>query len=254
MYSSIERYLSAFEAGSYTVQLVHADKKNYPPVRREYSPDQLTGSLKFLQHKNALGYNIYARPVGYQYVLVDDLRRGVLGDLAGFRPCLLMETSPGNFQAFLAFEQVPASREQALELCREVAAYFGADPGSAEPDHVGRLPGFTNRKEKHRKADGRFPFVLLHGAARRCTSFSPQGGHCAQINSDSGQMPLTRSGKDQDRSREDFNLVCMLIRQGRSDEFIRLRLEQVSMKATGRRDDYIGRTILNARRLLRMHP
>lgn len=253
MYSTLERYVSAFEAEEYTVQLVHVDKVQFPPVRRKFTPGQLVGSLKFLQHKNALGYNVYARPAGYQYVLLDDLRRESLRELAGMKPSLLMETSPGNYQAFLTFDQVPVSRLAALALCRDVAAYFGADPGSAEPDHVGRLPGFTNRKEKYRNDKGFYPFVQLHGACRRHTCFIPHSGLCAQIIQEVDRSGTPPTREELDRSRQDFNTACMLIRQGKPDAYIRQVLEQTSLKAPGRRDDYVGRTIYNARRLLNIH-
>ncbi|WP_375562147.1 hypothetical protein ACE193_06240 [Bernardetia sp. OM2101] len=53
-----------------------------------------------------------------------------------------------------------------------------------------------------------------------------------------------------DRSRQDFNTCCMLIRQNKTDEFIRNELLKNSEKAQGRRDNYIDTTIKNARKRL----
>ena len=50
---------------------------------------------------------------------------------------------------------------------QQLARRFGADPGSADWKHFGRMPGFTNYKMKHQQADGQFPFALLRSACGR---------------------------------------------------------------------------------------
>jgi hypothetical protein len=247
----IDRYLAALEASEYVLQLVHA-----PGLLRPYRGTVtaeafgMAERLKWLRAKNMEGYQIYARPVGWRYVLLDDITPEALPHALQLRPCIVMETSPKNYQAWLRLEEEPGSRAEALAICRELAGMLGADRGSAEPDHVGRLPGFTNRKEKYRMAKG-FPFVRLWQAQPCLTPFQPKGtfepAQSAPVHgypSNNGVL----NGAGQDRSRADFNLACMLVRQGKSDAHIRERLEATSEKAQGRRDDYIGRTIYNARR------
>ena len=151
---AIERFAAALQADKYNVRLLNPETdeaRAFP-----YTPAQLTSpkTVAFLRLQNRLGFNVYARPVGWQYVLLDDLTRPALADLKtdDVRPCLLIETSPDNFQAWVILPDVPADRAEAKAIiCRSGAEAYRADPASAEPDHVGRLPGFTNRKPTYRQ-------------------------------------------------------------------------------------------------------
>jgi len=80
----------------------------------------------------------------------------------GFRPALVVETSPGNFQAWLKHSR-RLSKELSTAAARALAREYKGDLGAADWRHFGRLAGFTNRKEKY-KSDGLFPFVLLRQA------------------------------------------------------------------------------------------
>ena len=95
-------------------------------------------------------------------VFLDDLKQEALYRMkeSGFTPGVVVETSPGNFQAWLNHGCV-LSRRVSSAAARALAEQFGGDLGSADWRHYGRLAGFTNRKEKHRQEDGRFPFVRL---------------------------------------------------------------------------------------------
>lgn len=240
---SVRQALEALEADQYTIRLIHDTK---PAINKQLDPEQLMKEVPYYQAKNRDGYNVYFRPVGYQYVLLDDLSRQTLTVLAELRPCLLIETSPANYQAWLRLRQIPQDREAAKQICRELAVQLSADMGSAEPDHIGRLPGFTNRKPKHMKPDGLFPYVILHKWQKRISNFSPNGGIDGQKKAH--QTTKVSSGTHT-RSHVDFNLCCMLINQGKSDDFISLQLEATSEKAREEQptNDYIGRTIRNAR-------
>lgn len=251
-YQAVTSTLEALQADQYIIRIVYPldeDNKKVPgkpPINKILEPDQLIQEVKFYQAKNLEGYNVYFRPVGYEFVLLDDLHRETLSELAKIKPCLLIETSPGNYQAWVMLREVPQEREVAVNICQELAVLFSADMGSAEPDHVGRLPGFTNRKPKHKKPDGLYPFVRLHKWEARESDFSPLGGIVGQINHLPGQ---SKKADDHDRSREDFNLCCMLIAQGKTDDYIRGQLEANSQKAkeVKKSYDYIGKTIRNAR-------
>ncbi|MBU1819925.1 MAG: RepB family DNA primase [Bacteroidetes bacterium] len=235
--------LEALQADEYIIRLIHQTKA---PISKQIEAAKLIHEISFYRAKNFEGYNVYFRPVGYQFILLDDLSRDTLPELAKLKPCLLIETSPKNYQAWLRLKEIPQGREQALQTCKELAARLSADMGSAEPDHIGRLPGFTNRKPKHQKPDGLFPFVELKKWENRDSEFSPQGGIVGQTTQTAKPLPTTKTN---DRSREDFNLCCMLMMQGKSDEYIRQELERHSSKAkeVRRSYDYIGKTIKNAR-------
>ena len=242
-FQAVDNTLVATNASAYLIRLIH---ETQVPITKRVDPLQLLKEVPYYQAKNREGYNVYFRPVGYEFVLLDDLHRETLSELARLKPCLLLETSPGNYQAWVRLREVPQAREEAVNICQELAVLLAADMGSAEPDHVGRLPGFTNRKPKHRREDGFYPFVKLHKWEARESDFSPQGGLVGQINPVTGHH---RKTDDHDRSRADFNLCCMLVSQGKTDDFIRHQLETTSQKAkeVRRSFDYIGKTIRNAR-------
>jgi hypothetical protein len=65
-------------------------------------------------------------------------------------------------------------------------------------------------------------------------------------------VPMKKDGSGPDRSLIDFNVCCMMIRQGKSDSEIRAYLETITTKQNDRKDDYIGKTIANARKVA--HP
>jgi hypothetical protein len=80
---------------------------------------------------------------------------------AGYSPAAVIETSPGNFQAWLKHPE-QLSKELGTAAARKLAERFGGDPGAADWRHFGRLAGFTNRKRAYRNAEtGLHPFVKL---------------------------------------------------------------------------------------------
>ena len=238
----------------YVVQLWHKDEERFRPIRKLLDREELLRHINFLRAKNCQGYNIYCRPNEYCYILLDDLSRDVLENLAKLKPCILMETSPNNYQAFLKLSEVPNSRENALSICRALADRFKADRGAAKPEQVGRMPGFTNRKEKHFK-NGKYPFVKLHKAENRTCNYLPeisrQGRACAIETT----ISKPQKSKDFDRSKKDFALVCNAVRQNKSDQEIYDLLMSRSDKIRGcsqkRIDSYIRTTLKNAHRAVK---
>src|ERR1700674_4227698 len=120
--------------------------------------------LSLLKYRNARGSHIYVRPSGeHRFTVLDDVNETTLARLAadGFNPCAIVETSAGNFQAWLKH---PAVFPKLLGTfaAQTLAARYDADPSAADWRRFGRLPGFTNCKPKYRKPDGLFPFVQLH--------------------------------------------------------------------------------------------
>ena len=121
--------------------------------------------LPYLRRRNAHGAHIYGRPTGESpYTLLDDAYAATLNRLTdeGFAPAAVVETSPGNFQAWLRHRQ-PFPKELGTLAAQMLAERFGTDRNAADWRRFGRLPGFTNRKPQHRDSHGLFPFVLLHG-------------------------------------------------------------------------------------------
>jgi len=132
-------------------------------IPRVWDRDTVLKSVAWLRYENLNGRNIYIRPAGEHHLsLVDDLKGAAIQKMKkeGFVPAVLVETSPGNFQAWLNHGK-QLQRSLSTAVAKRLAAKFHGDLGSADWRHFGRLAGFTNRKEKYRHPDGHFPYVLL---------------------------------------------------------------------------------------------
>lgn len=236
-------YQQSLPADYYIVRLVDAtaNRKTQP---RRYPYQSFLGCAQYLRHMNSQGYHVYCRPEGYEYVLIDDIPRNQLSRLLELKPALATETSPGNFQAFLRLPYVPRSREQATTVCQTVCHVLNGDLGSAEPDHLGRLPGFFNLKPKYRSEKGTYPTVVPHHALDQFTVFSPHGPKAGGgVSTPSRMIKNTQSVAD--RSREDFALACRMVWQRKSDDDIRLVLSQREKGMD--RPKYVEITIQKAR-------
>lgn len=133
-------------------------------MQRTWSASEFAHGIAWLKRVNAQGHDIYIRPAGsVGLILADDLDAAALEHLKsdGLAPAVIVETSPGNYQAWLRISQEPIPPEQATAAARIVAERYGSDTNSADWRHFGRLAGFTNRKQKHRQTNGMQPFVLL---------------------------------------------------------------------------------------------
>src|SRR5271168_3835903 len=132
-------------------------------LREGWGTRQVLKSLLWLRRENLNRGHIYVRPSGaHGLSLVDDLKAAAIAEMKarGFEPALVVETSPGNFQAWLKHGQV---LEEAIStwVAKELARRFGGDPGSADWRHFGRLAGFTNPKPNRRLESGLQPFARL---------------------------------------------------------------------------------------------
>jgi len=141
-------------------------------VRERWGVRQVLKSLLWLRRENLNRGHIYVRPAGVHGLsLVDDLKAGAIARMKteGYEPAVVVETSPGNFQAWLKHGEVldEVTSTQASKL---LAARFGGDPGSADWRHFGRLAGFTNPKPERRLQSGLQPFARLVGATGRIYS------------------------------------------------------------------------------------
>jgi hypothetical protein len=148
-----------FEVGLYKTD---AGSTEAPMIPRVWDAETILKSVPWLRHENLNGRNIYIRPKGeHDLSLVDDLTKDALSVMkdSGFKPALIVETSPGNYQAWLRHPQ-QLSKEVSTAAARALAEKFGGDRGAADWRHFGRLAGFTNRKAKYADA-GLYPFVRL---------------------------------------------------------------------------------------------
>jgi hypothetical protein len=150
-----------FEVGLFKPDAGPAESVMIPRV---WDTDQVVKSVSWLRRQNCEGRNIYIRPRGeHDLSMVDDLTIHAVAAMkeAGYTPAVVVETSPGNYQAWLKHANRP-NKEVSTAAARALAEKFGGDRGAADWRHFGRLAGFTNRKAKYLDASsGLYPFVRL---------------------------------------------------------------------------------------------
>ena len=167
---AVEQQIAAMGCEVYEIGLFKPHTPDSNPREPEMLPrtwDRATliKSVPWLRYQNSQGRNIYIRPKGEHHLsMVDDLAADAIKRMKaeGYAPALVVETSPGNFQAWLNHGQILPQRLSTL-AARALAEKFGGDKGAADWRHFGRLAGFTNRKDKYRSPNGSFPFVRLDG-------------------------------------------------------------------------------------------
>ena len=164
--SAVQRQIEAMGAEVFEVGLFKPDARDGEAIMspRVWDRDALLRSVPWLRYQNREGRNIYVRPSGeHNLSLVDDLTRTGIVQMkrSGFSPALVVETSPGNFQAWVKHPRRLDS-ELGTAAARALAERFGADTGAADWRHYGRLAGFANRKAKYlNSATGLHPFVKV---------------------------------------------------------------------------------------------
>ena len=167
---AVQQQIAAMGAQVFEVGLFKpaaADEGLAVMIPRTWDAGTLVRSIPWLRLQNSNGRNIYVRPKGeHDLSLVDDVSADAVKRMksVGFAPAAVVETSPGNFQAWLKHPcQLP--RELSTLAARRLAEEFGGDRGAADWRHFGRLSGYTNRKAKYLSDGGLFPFVRLTEAS-----------------------------------------------------------------------------------------
>jgi len=262
-----------FEIG--LCRLPNPADKRAEMLPRAWDSETLLRSIKWLRFENMRGRNIYIRPQGeHQLSLVDDLSKAAIERMKaeGFEPAAIVETSPRNFQAWLN-QGERLTKEVGTAVARALASRFEGDTKAADWRHFGRLAGFTNQKEKHRQANGLFPFVRLieskgevyHEAGKFVATVRQQCEHEQDArrkrNVALARLPVSR-GADKsietfrqnpayggDGTRVDLAYALYALSRGVSAEEVRatIRTRDLSHKGAERRqEEYVERTIRKA--------
>jgi len=158
---AVRKMLSAVEAPLYDIGVL--GERGILPGLAGISAAEVLDRLPLIKYRNVRGCHIYIRPSGeHRFTVLDDLNEAALARLSidGFGPCAIVETSAGNFQAWLKHSAVLPKLVGTL-AAQTLASRYNADPSAADWRRFGRLPGFTNCKPKYKKPDGHFPFVRL---------------------------------------------------------------------------------------------
>jgi hypothetical protein len=144
------------------------DHQNLPAIPLTYTSGQLIKSVGYLRRENRKGYHIFGRPNTCRHILSDDLCQDALDQLEidGLRPAFVVRTSKGNYQAWVTLSTEELDPLIAASAARIIAQRYDGDPGSTDACHLGRLPGFTNRKEIYSSERG-YPYTGLGGKVHR---------------------------------------------------------------------------------------
>src|SRR6202034_4603868 len=100
--STVRNILTAIEAPLYDIGVL-SDRGMLPGLDG-ISAAAVLDRLSLLKYRNVRGSHIYIRPSGeHRFTALDDLNEVSLAKLSadGFKPCAVVETSAGNFQAWL---------------------------------------------------------------------------------------------------------------------------------------------------------
>lgn len=199
------------------------------------------------------------------FVQLDDLTLEN-ATLAGPYSCCVIETSPDNFQAFVALVGL-SDKAETDAVRRSLIKYFHADAGASG---AARLAGSLNVKEKHRRPDGSFPRVQIttvnHGliltpseliargllqdlsvpTLRPLPSAPKKRRRRAPIYSRAVSAVRLKEDGEVDRSAVDFHYAVVCFDWGFSYQDTVGLLQANSPKAAERNDDYAERTAANA--------
>jgi hypothetical protein len=206
-------------------------------------------------------------------IQVDDCSPEVLARLAPYS-FVTVETSPGNYQAWIALPKGTTEgarisiRERLLRKLKDTGANGGAYNSV-------RLAGSLNAKEKYRDAQGHLPRVkvvdyspslmvapqLLEAAGllaaplpARVTPIATYSNSNLPASEADYHYYLARSGKSDsdkpDRSNADICYAIRMLKMGWPRHHIAARINELSSKARGRRDNYAQNTTDAAARIL----
>lgn len=168
---AIRRQLAAMPNELFLVRLIHSHTGRPCAGERLWTASLLTSepAIRFLRARNRLGFDIYLYPYaegrnsGYILIDLDRSDPSVLDSMRaqGHEPCVVLQSSPRHFQAWVRVSTGPLEPALATAIGRYLAHAYRADPASTDWRHLGRLAGFTNQKPQRRGPDGYAPWVIL---------------------------------------------------------------------------------------------
>ena len=171
---AVRRQLAAMPHDLYLIRLIHHQTRRAFPGERLWTAAQLThlSTLRFLRARNREGCDIYVQPYAENcnpgYILVDLDHSGpqVVETMRadGWVPCVVLQTSPGNLQAWMHVSTTPLEPALASAIGKQLARRYGGDLASTDWRHLGRLAGFTNQKPQRRNSGGHAPWVKVLSA------------------------------------------------------------------------------------------
>ena len=277
---AVRRQITAMSSEQYEIGVYRPESAGTESrmLLRTWDGDTLLRSVPWLRLQNRNGWHIYIRPSGeHELSLVDDLTSEAVAAMKrdGFHPAVVVQTSPGNYQAWLKHGE-RLEQQVSTAAARALAEKFGGDGGAADWRHFGRLSGFSNRKPSHQDVvTGLYPFVRLieaegtvyPAAARFVAEIRRQVERRSQ---EKARLDTRRPGVDPgplrtieafradrryagDGNRIDLAWAIHALSHGAAEEEVAaaIRSRDLSKKGSQRRQDaYVERTLVQAARRL----
>jgi hypothetical protein len=110
-HEAVERQIAAMGCERFDIGVLRSDGKML--LREGWLSGDIVNATGWLRHENAEGAQIYIRPAGpHALTLIDDLTRETIERMSaeGCEPALVVEMSPGNFQAWLKHAEILDAR------------------------------------------------------------------------------------------------------------------------------------------------
>ena len=168
---AVRRQIAAMPHDLYLIRLIHNRTRRAFPGERLWTAAQLghPATLRFLRVRNREGCDVYLQPYAENrnpgFILLDLDHRGpeVIETMRaqGLAPCVVLQTSPGNLQAWLHVSTTPLEPAVATSIGKQLAYRYGGDLASTDWRHLGRLAGFTNQKPERRNGHGHAPWIKV---------------------------------------------------------------------------------------------
>jgi hypothetical protein len=172
---AIRSQLAAMPNELYLIRLIHYQTRQPFPGERLWTAAQLVSPaiIRFLRIRNREGCDVYVQPyageqnAGYILVDLDRAAPAVVKIMCGngHAPCVVLQTSPGHWQAWIRLSASPLEPALATAVSKRLAQIYGGDMASTGWRHLGRLAGFTNQKPERRTPGGYAPWVKVVHAA-----------------------------------------------------------------------------------------
>lgn len=208
--------------------------------------------------RNATGSSCYIRPAAAlgrtSWVLAGPLSATALEGLAAVDPGLVVESSPGHFEAWLRLA-APVDLDTRLAVARFFTREAGGDAGTVRTAQLGHLPGTTNRTPSC-AGDGLAPFAVLRSSSPAAVTPMPREVErsVGELKGGGGEPPPVeedaaghRDGPRPDQSRRDFAIACRLLEAGADDHTIAATLAAARDFDPQCAGAYLPRTIRAAR-------
>src|ERR1039457_9054 len=138
---AIRRQLEAMPHDVFLIRLIHHATRRAFPGERLWNATQLTSvaTIRFLRIRNREGCDVYFQPyaknqnAGYILVDLDGADAAIVRAMRvqGHEPCVVLQTSPGHFQAWLHISPSPLEPSLATAVGKHMARTYGGHPPRA---------------------------------------------------------------------------------------------------------------------------